>query len=277
MSRILKTTSSEKILIHFDKEAAERKAELIHACAGQLNHVLAEFGKLNEKAKINSIEELKTFFGNQSGTGLCRPAKDAIKALFIEKLIPGGTINGLPVRSDFIQIPDLSGVFRAVEKCHPQVALYLNEGDFELKDCLVTVVESVEDRAKEYFSIYAETDAEIQRLEAAKDLILAVNNICNLLPENPYLKSKINLLGEFSSIIEIDDNGKFEVNPFFVKQGTVVNPYISESFGTVANNVSAENGNQFCNEYLTNLMKEADFDTSEDNERGEISEEYFLI
>jgi len=57
----MKTTSSEKILIHYDKVAAARKIELTHAYAGQLNHVVAEFGKLNEKAKINSIEELKTF------------------------------------------------------------------------------------------------------------------------------------------------------------------------------------------------------------------------
>lgn len=257
MSRTMKTTSSEKILIHYDKVAAARKIELTHAYAGQLNHVVAEFGKLNEKAKINSIEELKTFFEYQFGTSLPRPAKDVIKALFIEKLIPGGTVNGLPVNPDFIQVPDLSGVFQAIQKCGSEVSTYLSEGNFEVEDCLVKIAEGAEDLAKEYFSIYAETDDEKERLEAAKNLISALNQVCSLMPENPHFKSKINLLGELESIIEFDDEGKFVVNPFFVKQGTVVIPYLPQSMGQSGKETAKEAPERLSDEYLNSLMPEA--------------------
>lgn len=231
MSRTKKTTSSEKILVHFDEKAAERKIELIHVYAGQLNHVLDEFGKLNEKAKITSIEELQRFFEYQWSSGLPRPDKDVIKAIFIEKLIPGGTVNGLPVNPDFIQVPDLSGVFQAVQKCGSEVSTYMNENYFEVEEGLVKIVEGAEDRVNEYYSIYAETYAEKERLEAAKSLISAMNHICSLMPENPHMMLKINVLGELESIIEFDDEGKFVVNPFFVKQGTVVIPHLPQSMG----------------------------------------------
>ena len=188
--------------------------------------------------------------------------EDAFRNLFVQKYVPDNKLNGIPINTNIIVLPDLENlntIMRCVDGRSFLRAMtkYVDNGYIVAKNGKIAVSDDAETRIKEEYSQFVESAEEEVRYKAAKKLADALNNVCKLLPENPFFKAKIQFEGELESVLTFDEQGNFVPDECFIKTGKVSGVY---SFGSAMLNtpkrekIDFENTDPEHDRYITNLM-----------------------
>lgn len=212
---------NDKILIQFNKVEADKKINILGIVKTQLQAVCDEFTALNPAFSI-SIDEVSTLFAEVTNpqSSILRPNIEQIKSLILNRLLPGGKLNGLPVNiekyEELFLLPNTDNLLNKIRNTHAHAIEFLRANYYALdKAGKILIAPGAEDQINESFKIYCETDEEIERLEKAKVLVSAINGICNL------AKNELDFIGDLEMVVDWDETSQFIVNPDFVKNGVV--------------------------------------------------------
>ena len=211
----------ERILLHFDKVEADKKISLLTTIKDQLQGVCDEFTSLNPSFKI-STDEVKTLFAevtNPQAT-ILRPDIYQIKSLILNRLLPDGKINGLPVNvekfEELFPLPNTDNLIKKIRSTHISAIEFLNSSFYSLdKAGKIVIAPGAEQTIQESLKIYTETEEENERFEKAKALATALNEICSI------AKNELNSMADIVRVVEFDAEDRFAVNSDFVKTGLV--------------------------------------------------------
>lgn len=210
----------DKIFIQFDKVEADNKISTLGAVKNQLQAVCDEFTALNPSFSIN-IDEVLSLFDEITNPGavIPRPNIEQIKSLILNRLLPDGKLNGLPVNiekyEELFQLPNTDNLLKKIRNTHIHAIEFLRVNYYDLDKGKVVIAPGAEEQVIESYKTYAETDEEIERLEKAKVLVSALNDICTL------AKNELNFIADLEMVVDFDESGQFIVNPDFVKNGMV--------------------------------------------------------
>jgi hypothetical protein len=211
----------DRILLHFNKVEADRKNSILAVTKNQLQTICDEFASLNPSFSIN-LEEVSSLFGEVTNPQAQMPTPDIeqIKNLIFTKLFPEGKINGLPVNiekvEELYQLPNIDSLLKKIRSTHILAIEFLNSGFYKLdKAGKIVIVPGAEEQINESFKIYADSDEEFERLEKAKALANALNDIRRL------AVNEFNFWADIEMVVDMDEMCQFIPNPDFVKAGRV--------------------------------------------------------
>lgn len=257
----------ERILIDFDKEAAEKKIKQIETAYDKLQ---ALYKSLTEIIGGSiSKEEFLSVFENYNRFGLLKISDSNLKELFVSKKAPEGKIGGIPFNTDMINLPDISHL-KSINITGADT-LFLSQGYLSVQDGDIIKAKGYSLRVSDEFKIFAETPEEVERYKLAKNLSDAWNAIAKTLPSDLYYET---LREEhLRTVIDSDDKGVFHPAPFYIKYGRVEMQAVPVSSNIHPVPANERKESELSNSYIESLLQDSESDASS-NEGNSGSIEY---
>lgn len=213
----------QKTLIFFNEYEANRAVATLEESAKTLQAFVSEFCNLGQDLTLTSdqiiplLEKRHTALEYDLNRGGLMCDHDKLKLLLIDKLFPGGSVNGVAIHPDMVEkvfnIPPLDTPIALIRKCSIPTLDYLENGYLTISGNLVVIADGAIEKIEESFRFYIENEAEQLRYDKASNLADALNELSALLPE------PISETGDLELVVELNSDGKFVANPEFVKSG----------------------------------------------------------
>ena len=214
----------EKVLVKFYEAESQKQVKALKLSEKGLQVIHDEISKMIKGKAAITIEELQSVFEinmYDPQVRLPKPNEEAITELIINRHIAGTEMGGLEINREFIKIPSIENITDAIKNTVKDAPGFMLNGYFEINKGTVSIKQGVIEQIQESFKVYAESDIEIKRYEAAKKAADALNEVASFLQINPAYGTKILLEGEILSIIDIDETGKFIPSDYFISAGRV--------------------------------------------------------